>query len=60
MANKKRISKPLVETRINASEVWREVLSPGDRERFVHGHWDKAVSNLRSDRLRAYLSERYA
>jgi hypothetical protein len=39
--------------------VWREVLSPGEKERFIHGHWDKAITVLGDDKLRAYLSERY-
>ena len=41
-------------------EVWKKLLSTGDRERFVHGHWDSAISTVEDKKLRAYLSERYA
>jgi restriction endonuclease-like protein len=40
-------------------EVWKELLSPRDRERFVHGHWDRAIHMIAHNELRAYLSERY-
>jgi hypothetical protein len=40
-------------------EVWKELLSPKEKERFVHGHWDRAISVLGNNELRAYLSERY-
>lgn len=41
-------------------EVWKQLLSPRDKERFVYGHWDRAISMLKDTKLRAYLSERYA
>jgi hypothetical protein len=41
-------------------EVWKELLSPRDKERFIHGHWDRAISVLGNNELGAYLSERYA
>ncbi len=40
-------------------EVWKELLSAREREKFVSGHWDTAISVLKNDKLRAYLSERY-
>jgi hypothetical protein len=40
-------------------EVWKELLSPRDRERFVYGHWDRSISTIENNELRAYLSDRY-
>jgi len=40
-------------------EVWKELLSPRDRERFFYGHWDRAINMIEDNELRAYLSERY-
>ena len=40
-------------------EVWKKLLSPGGRERFVHGHWDSAINAIENEELRSYLSERY-
>jgi hypothetical protein len=40
-------------------EVWKELLAPADRGRFVYGHWDNAISALKNDSLRTYLSQRY-
>lgn len=40
-------------------DVWNEILSASDRERFVCGHWDTAISALKNDKLRGYLSDRY-
>jgi hypothetical protein len=41
-------------------DVWRSLLSTNEKERFVCGHWDKAITILRDDKLRSYLIERYA
>jgi hypothetical protein len=41
-------------------QVWREILCPSDKERFVSGHWDKGIRVLSDERLRSYLSDRYA
>ena len=40
-------------------DVWKELLCPRERERFVFGHWDAVISRLKNDELRTYLSERY-
>ena len=40
-------------------EVWRELLSSGERERFTHGHWDQAINLLGNSDLREYLFDRY-
>jgi len=40
-------------------EVWRGLLSAGEKERFVCGHWDSAISVLKDGELKSYLSERY-
>ena len=41
-------------------DVWNELLSVRERGRFVCGHWDAAISAIKNDQLRAYLSDRYA
>jgi hypothetical protein len=41
-------------------DVWRELLSASERERFICGHWDTAISTLKNEKLRKYLTERYA
>lgn len=40
-------------------EVWNELLSARERERFVCGHWDTAISAIENGNLRTYLSDRY-
>lgn len=41
-------------------EVWKELLSPRDKEKFISGFWDKAIGMIENNKLRDYLSERYA
>jgi hypothetical protein len=41
-------------------DVWKSLLSPGDKEKFFSGHWDKAISIIENNELRTYLTERYA
>lgn len=41
-------------------EVWKELLSPRDKENFISGFWDKAIGMIENNKLRDYLSERYA
>jgi hypothetical protein len=40
-------------------EVWKGLLSAGDKERFFFGHWDEAISTVENDELREYLANRY-
>jgi len=41
-------------------DVWKELLSARERERFICGHWDTAIRHVKNDKLRLYLAERYA
>lgn len=40
-------------------EVWKELLSPRDKEKFISGFWDKAIGMIENNELRTYLAERY-
>ncbi len=40
-------------------EVWNEILSPYERERFKCGHWDEAIKDIKDEKLREYLTKRY-
>ncbi len=40
-------------------DVWNEVLTPLERERFRSGHWDDAIKDITNEPLRKYLMERY-
>ena len=40
-------------------DVWKELLSQRDKERFFYGYWDRAIDLIENNELRAYLSERY-
>lgn len=40
-------------------EVWNEILSPYERGKFKFGHWDDAIKNIKDDKLRTYLTDRY-
>jgi hypothetical protein len=40
-------------------DVWNEILSPYEKEKFISGHWDKAIKNIKNDQLRTYLTNRY-
>ena len=41
-------------------DVWKELLSTHEKERFFCGYWDKAINSIGINELRAYLSDRYA
>lgn len=41
-------------------DVWKALLSPGERHRFHAGYWDGAVHTIEDEAHRAYLTERYA
>ena len=41
-------------------EVWKTLLSPGEKEKFFAGYWDKAINQIENDELRTYLAKRYA
>jgi hypothetical protein len=40
-------------------EVWTEILSDFEKERFKYGHWDVAIKEIKDNELRTYLSNRY-
>jgi len=41
-------------------DVWgNEILVPTERERFIYGHWNKALSRLSNSPYKDYLKERY-
>jgi len=41
-------------------DIWgNEILTPAERERFVYGYWNKALSQLSSSSYKDYLIERY-
>ncbi len=40
-------------------DVWYEILSNYEREKFKYGHWDQAIKNIKDDALRTYLVKRY-
>lgn len=40
-------------------DVWSEILSPYEREKFRYGHWDEAIQYIKDNKLRDYLTERY-
>jgi restriction endonuclease-like protein len=40
-------------------EVWKQLLSPSERSRFVHGYWDRAINSLKEGKLKDYLTKRY-
>jgi len=42
-------------------DVWRnEILAPDERDHFVSGYWNQALSQLSISKVRDYLIERYA
>jgi hypothetical protein len=42
-------------------DIWKnELLSPTERDHFVYGHWDKAISTISDSALKSYLTDRYA
>ena len=41
-------------------DVWKKILSPKDKEKFISGYWDKAISSIEDAELRTYLTERYS
>ena len=42
-------------------DVWQnEILVPNERQHFVCGYWNKALSQLSNSDLKDYLMERYA
>lgn len=43
----------------NLHETWKRLLAPADREKFIPGHWDKALPSIEDEQLRSYLLERY-
>ena len=40
-------------------DVWTEILSPYEKEKFIYGHWDEAIQHIKDDELRLYLTNRY-
>lgn len=40
-------------------DVWNEILSPYEKEKFKSGHWNDAIKKIKDDELRKYLTERY-
>ncbi|MBW6491491.1 MAG: hypothetical protein K0B15_09905 [Lentimicrobium sp.] len=40
-------------------DVWTEILSSHEQERFKYGHWDKAMISIKDNELRTYLTNRY-
>jgi len=40
-------------------DVWNEILSPYEKEKFIYGHWDDAIKNITDNELRIYLTNRY-
>jgi len=40
-------------------EVWKEILSPSEKNKFIGAHWDEAIKNISNNSLMKYLSERY-
>ena len=40
-------------------DVWNEILSPYEREKFKYGHWADAIKNIKDNELRTYLNTRY-
>ncbi len=40
-------------------DVWHEILSPYDKEKFKFGHWDMIIGNIMNVKLRDYLKKRY-
>jgi hypothetical protein len=40
-------------------EVWSDILSPYEQERFRYGHWDEAIKDIEDEELREYLTIRY-
>ncbi len=40
-------------------DVWNEILSPYEMEKFKYGHWDDAIKNIKDNELRTYLTNRY-
>jgi hypothetical protein len=40
-------------------EVWKDILSPSEKSKFIGAHWDEAIKNIQNNSLMKYLSERY-
>ncbi len=40
-------------------DVWKNILSPIDREKFVGAHWDMSIHTIENQLLRKYLEDRY-
>ena len=40
-------------------EVWKDILSPSDKSKFIGAYWDEAIKNIPNNSLMKYLSERY-
>lgn len=40
-------------------KVWRTILSPNEKEKFICGYWGTAIKSIKDDKLREYLLERY-
>jgi len=40
-------------------DVWNEILSPYEKEKFKYGHWDDAIKYIKDIDLRTYLTDRY-
>jgi len=40
-------------------DFWRDILTEYEREKFRGGHWDKALSSIKDDKLKDYLIKRY-
>ncbi len=39
--------------------VWKDLLSTQEKNRFIGGYWDSNLHEIKDDRLRGYLTERY-
>ena len=40
-------------------DVWTDILSDFEKDKFIYGHWDDAIKGIKDDKLRTYLIGRY-